>query len=159
MPVPPASGTSMSSVSAEPPMLRRSTSTVLCATTPWALATRAAASSSEPCSWAMAMTAAESMPPERSTTAFFMGKTSGWEGKASTLSRAGATSGNAARAHRPGSSFHRILCNCIWQRTGSRSSTIQSASWRAVISPWLGEKNTVQRLTSSCSASRALAQS
>ena len=62
-------------------------------------------------------------------------------------------------------SFQRILISffitvvflgCV---TGSRSSTIQSASCRAVISPLLGEKNTVQRCTRPCSATIALAQS
>src|SRR5690606_3769663 len=75
----------MSSVSADPPMLRRSTVTVLWATAPSAVATRSAASSSVVgrCPWrtvracpaipyprAMASTPAESWPADTRTPAF-----------------------------------------------------------------------------------------
>lgn len=53
---------------------------------------------------------------------------------------------------RPGSSFHSSLCSCIWKRTGKRSATIQSASWRGLTSLLLGENHTVQRRSSACAA-------
>src|SRR5579875_753050 len=74
----------MSAVSAEPPIARTSTVTVLCSTPPSIAATRAAAASAERCRWpystdsawqakprarAIASVTAESMPPETSTTA------------------------------------------------------------------------------------------
>ncbi len=44
----------------------------------------------------------------------------------------------------PGTLPHRYLCSWIWNRTGRRSSRIQSASSRAGSCSWLGENSTVQ---------------
>jgi len=63
------------------------------------------------------------------------------------------------KPHRPGSSFHSSLCSCIWNRTGSRSSTIQSASSRGSNSALLGENSTSQRSARRCSASMPRAHS
>src|SRR5688572_12906763 len=62
-------------------------------------------------------------------------------------------------SHRPGSSPHSTLCNCIWKRTGTRASTIQSASSRGDTCAWLGENSTSHTACRRCSASTSHAQS
>src|SRR5690606_16905411 len=62
-------------------------------------------------------------------------------------------------SHLPGASSHNSLCSCIWNRTGRRSATIQSARSLGDSSDLLGENSTSQRACRACRCSTSRAHS